>query len=268
MYPIVLDLGSTAITSYGLAACIGFLLAFYLASARAEGEGWHPEIPIDCYLIGTILGIVLARLVYVGTYPESFLRDPLLVLQIWRGGITYYGSLVGAALGTLGYCLYHRLPVGEVTDLFSPFLALAHAIGRVGCFLNGCCYGVATELPWGVVFPQDRLHLHRHPTQIYESGLEFVNFLILDQLWRRGYRGGRVTLAWFCLYALQRFGLEFLRGDTLSESFLFGTSLGQTMALGFAVLALVLGLTRKPYPPEALERLQEDESEEEASEET
>jgi phosphatidylglycerol:prolipoprotein diacylglycerol transferase len=255
MYPIVLKLGNTAITSYGLAACLGFLLAFFLASRRADKMGWDPEIPIDCYLIGTILGIVLARLLYVATYPKTFLADPLQILMIWRGGITYYGSLVGAALGTWGYCRYYRLPLGEVTDLFVPYLALAHTFGRIGCFLNGCCYGVATSVSWGVVFPQDRFQLHRHPTQLYESGLEFFNFLLLDQLWRRGYRGGRVTLVWFGIYAIERFFLEFLRGDTLTESFLFGTSLAQTMALAIAVLALGMAVWSKPYSEDELAQL-------------
>lgn len=242
-------------TSYGLAACVGFLLSFFLVSRRTQRQGWDPEIVVDLYLLCTVGAVVLARVFYVFTYPEPFLENPALIPQVWKGGITYYGSLVGMLLTSVAYCRYYKLPVGETIDLFSPYLALAHALGRVGCFLNGCCYGVATSLPWAVVFPQDRLHVARHPAQLYEAGLEFVNFLILDQLWRRGIRGGRVTLAWIALYALQRFMLEFLRGDTLTESYLFGTTFGQSVALAMAVVAVVGATRLRPYSEEDLARL-------------
>lgn len=196
------------------------------------------------------------------TYPEPFLANPALIPQIWKGGITYYGSLVGMLVSAWAYCKVYRLPVGETIDLFSPYLALAHSLGRVGCYFNGCCYGIATSVSWAVVFPQDRLHLPRHPAQLYEAGLEFVNFLILDQLWRRGFRGGRVTLVWIALYALERFFLEFLRGDTLAESYLFGTTFGQTVALGMGVVAILGTLRIRPYGEEELARLERASSEE------
>lgn len=238
---------------------MGFLLSFFLVSRRTQGRGWDPEIVVDLYLLCTIGAVTLARIFYIATYPQPFLENPALIPQIWKGGITYYGSLVGMLSSAWAYCKIYELPVGEVIDLFSPYLALAHALGRVGCFLNGCCYGVAASVPWAVVFPQDKLHLPRHPAQLYEAALEFVNFLILDQLWRRGVRGGRVTLAWIALYALERFLLEFIRGDTLAESYLFGTTFGQTVAIGMAGVAIVGALRLRPYSEEELARLEPDE---------
>jgi phosphatidylglycerol:prolipoprotein diacylglycerol transferase len=235
---------------------VGFLLSFFLVSRRTKGRGWDPEIVVDLYLLCTVGAVLLARVFYVVTYPEPFLANPALIPQIWKGGITYYGSLVGMLASAWAYCKVYKLPVGEVIDLFSPYLALAHALGRLGCYLNGCCYGIASEVTWAVVFPQDRLQLARHPAQLYEAGFEFLNFLILDQMWRRGIRGGRVTLAWIALYAAQRFMLEFVRGDTLSESYLFGTTFGQTVAIGMTVVAVIGALRLRPYSEEELARLE------------
>ena len=239
-----------------MAACVGFLLSFFLISRRTRRQGWDPEIVVDLFLLCTVGAVGLARLFYVVTYPKPFLENPALIPQIWKGGITYYGSLVGMLASAWAYCKVYKLPVGETIDLFSPYLALAHSLGRVGCFLNGCCYGIATAVPWAVVFPQDRLHLARHPAQLYEAAFEFVNFLILDQLWRRGYRGGRVTLAWIAMYAAQRFAIEFVRGDTLSEQYIFGTTFGQSVALVMAVVAVVGAMRLGPYSEEELARLE------------
>lgn len=255
MHPIVLTIGSTPITSYGLAACVGFLLAVVLTCRRAAREGWHPDLPVDVFLISTVGGVALTRIFYVVSYPAPFLQDPLLILQIWKGGITYYGGLLGAYLSAYGYCRWWGLPWGETADMFSPYLALAHAIGRVGCFLNGCCYGIATTVSWGLVFPGDRLGLHRHPTQLYEAGLEAINFLLLDLMWRRGLRGGRVTLTWFGLYALERFMLEFWRGDTLSEQYFLGTTFAQSTSLLVGLVCLVAATRVGPPDPEAVARL-------------
>lgn len=237
MYPVFAKVGSFVITSYGLMACLGFLISFVWISIRARSQGWDTEIILDMYLLCTVAAVVGARTMYVLTYPESFLQDPSLILQVWRGGLTYYGSAIGVFLTAFLYCRRFGYPVGETLDIYVPFLALAHALGRIGCFLNGCCYGLVTQASVGVVFPHIEDGLPRHPTQLYEAGLEFLNFLILNALWKRGIRGGRVTLAWFSIYAFERFALEFWRGDTVTESYLFGLSLAQSVALVFGVLS-------------------------------
>jgi phosphatidylglycerol:prolipoprotein diacylglycerol transferase len=230
------------------------LVAILLVTRRVARQGWDTEIPLDLFLVGTLGGVVLTRIFFVVTYPQPFLAEPWRVFRVWEGGITYYGGLLGTYLSGWTYCWYWRLPLGETADLFSPFLALGHGIGRVGCFLQGCCYGVPTSGSWGFVFPTDPEGLHRHPAQLYESGLEVANAVLLNWLWHRGHRGGRVTLTWFSLYALERFLLEFVRGDTQIERAALGLSFGQLTALGMAVACLLWARRLQPTTPEELDR--------------
>ena len=125
-------------------------------------------------------------------------------------------------------------------DLFMPPLALAHAVGRIGCFLNGCCYGKPTALPWGVLFPPDILY--RHPTQLYEAAALAVIFLLLKRIERRSPPAGTVLLAYGLLYGAWRFLVEFLRAD--NPPVLAGLTLFQLASLPLALLCGCLLLLR------------------------
>lgn len=253
LHPFAFTIGSFQVPSYGLCAALGMLLAILLVTRRVASLGWDTEIPLDLFLVGTMGGVVLTRAFFVVTYPDPFLAEPWRILRVWEGGITYYGGLLGTYLSGWTYCWYWRLPLGETADLFSPFLALGHGIGRVGCFLQGCCYGVPTAGGWGFVFPTDSQGLHRHPAQLYEAGLEFANALLLNWLWKRGHRGGKVTLTWFSLYAFERFVLEFFRGDTQIEAAAMGLTFAQITALVLGAVCLVWARRLKPTTEAELE---------------
>lgn len=250
MSPILFWLGPIPITSFGFAAAMGTLLTFLAMSARAKQEEMDPEVVVDIYLVFLITGFLGARIMFVITYPETVAGDPWAFLKIWSGGLTFYGGLIGAVLGNFLYLRWKGLPALDVYDLVFPFVAIGHAFGRVGCFGNGCCYGVPVETGWGWVFHPlvDPQQLPRHATQLYEAFGLMVIALILNRVWLRGFRGGRVTALYLVLYAFLRFLLEFFRGDTLSESYLFGTTLAQTTAMVLTALAAVIWSQRWPLP--------------------
>lgn len=240
MNPILFRIGPIPITSFGLSSSLGTLLAFLCIDRRARDEGVDPEVIVDLFLVMLLSGFAGARLMYVVTYPAHFVENPLLILELWTGGLTFYGGLIGGSVGVFSYLKYWKLPVLSYFDLWMPFMALAHAFGRNGCFWNGCCYGVPTGSDWGWLFPTATGEpALRHATQLYEAGGLFLLAIVLNRMWVAKVRGGRVLAAYLGLYACMRFVLEFFRGDTLSESFLFGTTLAQTTALGMVAAVAV-----------------------------
>lgn len=152
-------------------------------------------------------------------------RDCLKVFKFWHGGLAFYGGLLFAAPVGLWYAHRKKLGVWRVADLTAPFIALGLFFGRLGCFLNGCCFGKQTDLPWAVTFPQRGTPPNVHPAQLYESFGALVLFGLLYFVVRpRKSRHGEV-FAWLLItYGLLRFGLEFLRADERGSLWLLSTS--------------------------------------------
>src|SRR3954465_10144488 len=146
----------------GLMLLVGITSGVGMAMYRARQGGLNPEIILSLAIWLVICGVVGARLFYVTEYwDESFAgRSPretiLEIINIPEGGLVIYGGLVGAAVGFTVFILKHRLPFLAMADLIAPSMAICLAFGRVGCFLNGCCYGGQTDLPWHVTFPKFR----------------------------------------------------------------------------------------------------------------
>ncbi len=248
MNPILLWVGPFPITSFGLASAMGTLLSYLILTRRARREGMDPEVIVDIYLVMLVLGFLGCRLMYLVSYPEAWANDPWAIFKIWSGGLTFYGGFLGASLGGLAYCWRYRLPLRELFDLFVPMMALGHMFGRIGCFGNGCCFGTPVEYGYGWVFLTDPHRLPRHATQLYEAFGLGVLALVLNRMWIRGQRGGRVGVGYIGGYAVLRFGLEFFRGDTLEESYLFGLTLGQSTAILLVGVAFVLSRSVAPLP--------------------
>lgn len=241
MYPIIFWLGSIPVPWFGFFASLSFFFSFVTISLRARGLDLDQEAIVDLFLCELICGFVGARLTFALTYPETFRDNPWSVLAIWSGGLTFYGSLIGGMLGVFVYCRRYGYDFLYVCDLWAPATAVSHALGRIGCFGNGCCYGLPTDSGWGFVFPwTDPQKLPRHATQLYEAAGLLVMAAILEVLWRRGYRAGTLTVAYMLLYAPLRIWVETFRGDTGTERFLFGTSLAQTTSMLIAAAALAL----------------------------
>src|SRR6185369_11563454 len=148
------------IRGYGTMVLIGFLLAVYIAARRARNVGLEPVFCLDLGLWILIGGLVGSRLFYVFEFWEEYspfqsggLRNLLGIFAIWNGGLVYYGGLISSFFIIWWYCGKHRVRIIPMMDLASPSAMIGLALGRVGCFLNGCCFGKTCTAPWGVKFP-------------------------------------------------------------------------------------------------------------------
>ncbi|HBG22939.1 MAG TPA: prolipoprotein diacylglyceryl transferase [Peptococcaceae bacterium] len=215
MREVLFQIGGLRIFSYGFFVAVGILVATIWLVQQVKKEGKSPDVVIDTVLIGVIAGIIGARLFYIFLYePEYYLANPLRILYTWEGGLAFYGGLLLGFVCILIYLFRVRIPILTFLDLAAPATALGYGIARFGCFMNGCCYGKVTTVPWGVVFPVID-GATRHPTQLYSILSSFLIFIILLWIKRRGarFRGQLFSLA-LILYGLSRSVIELFRENT------------------------------------------------------
>lgn len=196
---------------------VAFLAGLWTASQRGRRDGFTPETILDIgpwLIVGAILG---ARIVYVTTYwHEQFAGRPLLeIFMVQHGGLVYYGGLIGAALAGILYARWKNLRLWKLADVLAPSIALGYVFGRIGCLLNGCCYGRPCNLPWAIHFPPGHETYPQgvHPTEIYDSLLNLVLYIGLAWLYRRKKFDGQVFAAYLICYAVTRSIVETFRGD-------------------------------------------------------
>jgi len=223
MFPRLLQLGSISLYSYGLFVAIGAWVGISIGSRNAERRGLDPNKSWNLGLLMVLTGLLGAKILLVLNDWNHFLHHPgeLLSLSTLQAGGVFSGGLICALLAATWYLHHCEMPVLTTADCFAPGLALGHAIGRLGCFSAGCCYGKATHAAWGVVFTNPLayrlagtpLGIPLHPTQLIESGVELLSFLFLSSLLNRKLRDGRVAGAYLVIYGFARFFIEFLRGD-------------------------------------------------------
>jgi phosphatidylglycerol:prolipoprotein diacylglycerol transferase len=244
MHPILFSLGPLTLRSYGLMMALGFLAGMLLAARLYRRSGKNPEAVYDITAWIMVGGIVGARLMYVAVQPGEFADQPWAVIAIWQGGMVYYGGLIGACLAAWLWERRHHAGWG-IIDALTPGLALGQALGRVGCFLNGCCYG-RESAGCGLVFPGMAHPVL--PVQLYEAGACLLLATGLAWLHGRRHRTGQVFALYLLAYACLRFCLEFLRGD-VERGTLLGLpwlSPGQWTSLLVLAAGLVLLKRLKP----------------------
>ncbi len=243
MYPEIASFGPWTLHSYGLLIAIGVFVSLWGMSRQAKKFGFPPgERVFDLVFVVAAAGFIGARVFYVVQEGSWYQAHPLEIFQIWKGGLVYYGGMVASFLGFFLYVRLTRLPFWVSSDFVIPFIALTHAFGRVGCFLNGCCYGKVCDLPWAVKFPS--LPDPVHPTQLYEAVFNLALFGFLVWLYPRRRFAGEVTLLYVILYPAGRFLLEFLRGD--QAPWFDSLTLHQLLSLGFiSVGILFYGICRR-----------------------
>ncbi len=232
MYPVIVQLGPLTIYSYGLMLAVAVIVCTFLLSRDARGKGISPEMVFDLVFWTVLAGIAGARFFYIILNWEFFRQNLLEIVMIQKGGLAWQGGLIFGGLAGVGFIKRRKLPLREMLDLAAPYIALGQSIGRIGCFLNGCCYG--KEVFWGIFFPVH--HAHLHPTQLYSVLGLFVIFVILKYYRRVSPFQGSVFLLYLILASAERFGVEFFRGD--HQEFFGGLSIYQWVCLGFAALAV------------------------------
>ena len=219
---------------------LAVIIAVVGIGRQMEKEGYQSDIAIDLILLSVICGIIGGRLSYIVIYEwADFLRDPWMVLSLREGGIqglVWYGSLAGGVIPFLIYLRKKKLPVWPIADIFAPFVALGYALVRIGCFLEGCCYGKVTSSGLGVVFPTIDTYL-RYPTQLFSSALNFGLFLVLIWLYPRRKFPGQVFITYIIGYSVYRFIVEYFRESLIMVG---PISLGQVYTLALLAVGIIL----------------------------
>ncbi len=221
MHPILIDLGFYQIRTYGACVALGFYLGMELCKRLVQKRMPGKLAAFtDLSFWGLIVGFVGARLLYVLTALPYFSEDITRVVKIWEGGLVFFGGPLAVIPYTIWYVRKHKLRLWDILDVMTPGLVLAHAIGRIGCFFAGCCYGCPTNVSWAVKFEASDIiesslrHVAVHPVQLYESFLLFMLCGFFVWLFKRG-KSGQVTVAYLLIYPCMRTALEMLRGDVI-----------------------------------------------------
>lgn len=211
MRPVLLEIGKITIHSWGALVAIAFATALYLVWKDSKRVKIDQDKTIDFSLWALVLALIGARLVYVLFDLGNFLKNPVEILFLQNGGLSIHGALLGGILAGWLFTRKKNIPFFRLADLVAPPLILAQGIGRLGCFLAGICYGKITEIPWAVRF--STVPGLRHPTQLYESGLDIVVFLFLWSYRKKAKFEGEIFLIYLVAYSVVRSFVEFYRDD-------------------------------------------------------
>jgi len=250
MYPVFklpTPWGDLPLYSYSVMVVVAFLAALTYVFFEARRLGENTDRVVDLSFWAFLFDILGARLLHVVVEWRSFVGHPLDVFKIWQGGLAYYGGFLAAIAACLAFIRYHRLPLKKWADLWAPVAMIAIGFGRIGCLLNGCCYGrPAPGLSWAITYPPGRLPLALegiplHPAPIYESLAGFLLAGYLIWLERRPHRPGQVVWTMVFGYAVARFIIEYFRADPRGGLSLLGLafSTSQLIAIPLALLSLV-----------------------------
>ena len=219
-----------------VALAVVVLILWTLREVR-RGAKLSYETIITAALVGIPSGIIISKLLHVIDMWDYYSQYPSQI--IGASGLAIWGAVLGATLGVWIYSKFSKLRFGYLVDLVAPGIILAQAVGRVGCTINGCCYGLPTSLPWGIVYTNPEsyapLGVAVHPTQIYEIVFCLIVFAVLLRLRGRFKPDGSLFLIYLSIYSLWRVGIDFLRDGT---PFLFG--LHQAQVISIIVLLITI----------------------------
>lgn len=244
MHPIIAKIGPLTIYSYGMMVAIAYAIGMYVAQKEALRKGISKNLMYDFAFYVVIGSLVGARLYYVAFFnPRSFIEEPLSLFKIWEGGLAIHGAILGGIITGIVFARFRKISFWDVADTMSPSLLLGQAIGRLGCFLNGCCFGTPTDSIWGVRFPKESLPdftyhgLRLHPVQLYELILNVLGFFALWFLRKRMPFKGGLFLAYLAMYALVRLIVSPFRGDNL---YIWSTNIKIADVLSAVMLVVVI----------------------------
>ncbi|MBI5149878.1 MAG: prolipoprotein diacylglyceryl transferase [Candidatus Omnitrophica bacterium] len=232
MHPVICQFGPVTVYSYGLMLAVAVLVCSFLASREARATGIAPETIYDLAFWLVISGIIGARLFFIFLNFSFFWENPIETVMIQNGGLAWHGGLVAASLTGIWFVRKKKLSLTRMLDLVAPYIALGEAVGRIGCFLNGCCYG--REVAWGIYFPV--YHARLHPTQLYSFAGLLIFFFVLKWYRRISSVPGDVFAAYLFGASLLRFTVEFFRAD--HEILAGGLSVYQWVCLVLMTLAV------------------------------
>jgi phosphatidylglycerol:prolipoprotein diacylglycerol transferase len=247
--PILVSIGPFAIRWYALAYIVGILLGWAYARAIVRNErNWGGPAPLkiedlDDFIVWVTLGIIIGgRTGYVLFYNlPHFVEHPLEILQVWNGGMSFHGGFLGCVVAVVWFAMRRGVPILSLGDITCAVAPTGLLLGRLANFVNGELWGRITDVPWAVIFPRGG-PLPRHPSQLYEAGLEgLVLLIILALMVRAGAlrRPGLIVGAFAAIYAVMRTFCEFFREPDAQVGFLQG---GATMGMLLSAPLFVAGV--------------------------
>lgn len=243
MYNDLFTIGPFTAHTYGLFYAIGILSAFYITEKRGKKLGIDVSRLEPMAIFFVITGFIGSKLLYILTRFQEFLADPAILFDLSNGWVVY-GGIIGGVIGGYFYCKKYHLNFWQQLDLIIPSVALAQGFGRLGCFFAGCCYGIETDLPIGLVFPEGSLApagTPLFPTQLLSSAFDFALFFLLIYLAKKKKNlfQGEIAIWYMLFYSIGRFIIEFFRGDTIRGG-LYGLSTSQIISLLVFLIAIFL----------------------------
>ncbi|HVO80205.1 MAG TPA: prolipoprotein diacylglyceryl transferase [Terriglobales bacterium] len=247
MFPRLFHIGSFNLPTYGLLVSLGVLVGLWISVRNSAKQGIDPENAWNFGILLVLSGIVGAKILYIINDWSTYVAHPseIFSLSTLQAGGVFSGGLIAALLAAVWFIRKHHMPALATCDAFAPGLAMGHAIGRVGCFAAGCCYGKPTTHFWGVTFTNPLaaslvgtpLGVPLEPTQLFESAVELANFFILMWILKRKKFDGQVFGAYMILYGVARFFLEFIRDDPGRGS-VFGGIMSGTQLISICLVIL------------------------------
>ncbi len=245
MHPILLSMGKFHVYSWGFMLAIAVIVAIYGLTKQFKREGYDPDSAIDMVIILVVAGVIGARLAYILVYQwQDLLTNPGAVLAFSNGGfrgLIWYGAFLLGMPAFVWYVRHKDYPLWGMLDMLAPYTALGYAIVRIGCFLEGCCYGDITNSVLGVVFPSVD-QFARFPTQLFSSALNFILFAVLIWYYPRRKFNGQIFILYLMGYSIYRFIVEYFRDSLIN----YGPfTMGQVVTAGLFIVALLLYRWRK-----------------------
>ena len=264
MHRILLHIGPFTVYSYGFMLALAFVLGTVLAQARARRRKVSADLITDLVFVILVSSIIGARVFYVAVNRQYYISDPLAVIKVWEGGLVFYGGFIAAFFAAVWFIRKNGLSVGLVADIMAPSVALGIALGRIGCFLNGCCYGALSER-WGMAFPcadmppvcsqqiADGLiapgaaySLAVLPTQIYSALFACAVFIALFRIERYKRFDGFLFWMFVLMYSAGRFVIEAFR--YYDQSYMIGRlTVSQAVSAVLFIVAASALFTRSKY---------------------
>jgi phosphatidylglycerol:prolipoprotein diacylglycerol transferase len=239
MHSTLFTIFGIPIRAYGLMMVVGFLLGLFRAVRVAKKRGLNPDRVYDLALIVLLSGVIGSRLVYIllNLDTEKFSE----FFAVWNGGLSFHGGVLFAVIAAVIYTKRTKLAFMSYADLLAPSLAIGYAFTRIGCFLNGCCYGCPTSLPWGVRFLEDGvLTPPSHPTQIYAFLANLFIFFLLTRLEKQNRAPGFIFVSYLGLYGVYRFLVEYLRKGYSAQEWLLGLTQAQWVSLVIILASTII----------------------------
>lgn len=238
MFPDLFSIGPFSLHTYGLFVAVGFLVGVIVTLKLGKSEGFSSQQIMDMGFVMILSGIIASRLMYVLANLSYYTRNPIDMLKVWQGGLVFSGGIIGVLITIVWYARRHHLSLWNIGDLWAPAAAIGQGIGRIGCFMAGCCYGKPTDIQWGVVFSDPHslapLNIPLHPTQLYSSISGFTIFLILLMIRYKKKFKGQVFVWFLILHSTARLLIERFRGD--DRGVFLNTNMSTTQFVAILIL--------------------------------